>query len=317
MMKAAMCRTALYMCVLVTLFMLKPEKALWAQLGAASLNGPGISVSVDYLPASHYIRPEDSIKTKSTTAQVRYNFGAAFMLSNHVDTITGKARSWSLVTSGSYTKLKNEDYDRQIFPEELLGVQVMLQHSRSIGKRWTMAGMLSLGLYSDLVKVDKEDVFINGGVMFIKQHNQKFSYGLGAVFTNSFGSPMVLPAFLLRWQTGGKYRLDIDFPEKISVSGRLSKWTDLAVALRPRGAIYDVQKHPGDQRLMGYMEISAGLESTWHLNRSLDFVLSGGSILTSGITFQEKKIADIFNEKNMHSLSTNYFISAGFRWNFK
>ncbi len=271
------------------LFALSSISPAWAQLGAASLNGPGLGISVDYLPASRYVRPEDGVKTKSKTAQVRYNFGAVFMLSNFADTITAKTRSWSLAASGSYSRLKNQDYDRHLFPEELLGAQVLLQHSRSIGKRWTIAGMLSLGLYTDLLKVDKNDVFINGGVLFMKQHSEKFSYGLGAVVTNSFGSPMVLPAFLLRWQTGGRYRLDIDFPEKISVTGRLSRNTDLALALRPRGGIYHVEQHPRDQPLMGYMEISAGLESTWHLGKQLDFVLAGGSILTSGVTFRRKK----------------------------
>ena len=301
----------------LALLMVNPFTSLWAQLGATSLNGPGIGFSVDYLPAARYIRPEDSTRTKSTTAQLRYNFGAAILLSNQVDTVTGKARSWSLLTSGSYTKLQNEAYDQQVFPEELLGVQVLLQHTRSINKRWSMAGIVSLGLYTDMLKVDQDDIFINAGVVFVRQHNPKLAYGVGAVLTNAFGTPMVLPAFLLRWRAGNRFRLNLDFPEQLSVATTLNKQAELALALRPRGGIYDVQKHPGNQRLLGYMEISVGLENTWHLNKQIDFIASGGSILTSGITFREKKIAEIFSEQPMHALSVNYFFSAGIRWNFK
>lgn len=317
MMKASVYRRGIGMCVLIALWMMNPGGTLWAQLGAASLSGPGVAVSIDYLPASRYIRPEDSVKTKSTTSQLRYNFAAALVLSNQSDTVTGRLRSWNLITSGSYTKFKHADYDYSVFPEELLGAQVMLQHTRSIGKRWSMAAMLSFGLYTDLVKVNGEDIFINGGILFVRQHNSRFSYGIGAVLTNTFGTPIALPAFLLRWQTGGRYRFELDFPEKISASVRLNKWTDLALAVRPRGALYDVEKHSGNERLLGYMEISAGLESTWHLAKQFDFVVTGGSILTSGISFREKKLAEIFKEKSIHGLSTNYFFSAGFRWNFK
>jgi hypothetical protein len=65
------------------------------------------------------------------------------------------------------------------------------------------------------------------------------------------------------------------------------------------------------------MEISAGLESTWHLSRQVDFVASGGCILTSGVTFQEKKLSEMFSDKDMHRFATNYFLSGGLRWNFK
>lgn len=316
MMKETVYRRGITVCILIALWIVNPGNLLWAQLGATSLAGPGVAVSFDYLPSSRYIRPEDSIKTKSGTAQLRYNFAAAFILDNKIDTATGKFRNWNLITSGSYTKFKNKNYDHQVFPEELLGVQVMLQHTRSIGKRWRMSAMLSLGLYTDLVKVNREDLFINGGLMFVRQHNSRFSYGIGAVLTNTFGTPIVLPAFLVRWQTGGRYCFELDFPEKISVSAQLNKRTDLALAIRPRGALYDVEKHPGKERLLGYMEISAGLENTWHLRKQFDFVVSGGSILTSGISFREKKLSEIFKDKSTHSLSTNYFFSAGFRWNF-
>lgn len=310
-------RKYIYTCLLLALFAFTPMQRLWAQLGATSLNGPGIGISVDYLPPSRYIRPQDSVKTKSTTSQQRYNFGAVFMLSNYVDTATGKVRTWSLSASGSYTKLVNKDYNQQIFPEELLETQLALQHFRSIGNRWGMLSILSAGLFTDMEKINGKDIFINGGVVFIKQHNRRFSYGIGAMFTNSFGTPMLLPALLVKYQTDSKFRIDVVFPEKISVSRRLNEQTDLALAFRMRGSSYDVENAPDKKRLMGYAEMSVGLENTWHLNRHIDFVASGGSILYSGTTFKEKSLSEMFSDKPMHRLATNYFFSGGLRWNFQ
>ena len=306
-----------YTCLLIILFAFSPVQRLWAQLGATSLSGPGIGISVDYLPASRYIRPEDSVKTHSTTSQQRYNFGAAFMLSNRVDTATGKVRTWSLAASGSYTKFINEDYEHSILPEELLGTQLALLHYRSLHNRWGMMSILSVGLFSDMEKIDKEDIFINGGVLFIKQHNRRFSYGIGAMFTNTFGTPMLLPAFLIKWQTDSKFRIDINFPEKLSVSSKLNKQTDLALAFRMQGSSYDVENGPDKKRLMGYSQMSIGLENTWHLTKHIDFVATGGSILYSGFTFQNKKLSEMFSEKPMHRMATNYFFSGGLRWNFQ
>ncbi|MEC5144301.1 DUF6268 family outer membrane beta-barrel protein [Chitinophaga sp. 212800010-3] len=306
-----------YICVLLLSVALFPAQRLCAQLGATSLNGPGIGFSADYLPSSHYIRPEDSVKTKSTTSQIRYNFGAVFMLSQRLDTATSKVRNWSMSVSGSYTRFSNKDYDQHIFPEELLGAQIALQHFRSIGNRWAILGMASVGLYTDMEKIDGNDIFVNGGLLFIKQHTRQFAYGFGAALTNSFGTPMILPAFMIRWQTESKFRLDVNFPQKISVSRRLNDLTDMALACRMYGAAYDVEKRADNKRLMGYSELSLALENTWHLNRHIDFVAAGGSILASGVTFQEKKLSDIFKDRPLHRLATNYFFSGGLRWNFK
>ncbi|HEY8955623.1 DUF6268 family outer membrane beta-barrel protein [Chitinophaga sp.] len=306
-----------YVALLIIFFALTPVQRLWAQLGATSLDGPGIGISVDYLPPSRYIRPEDSVKTRSTTSQQRYNFGAIFSLGSHVDTATGKVRNWTLEVSGSYTKMQHKDYDNRIFPEELLGTQLALQHFRSIGNRWGMVSVLSVGLFTDMEKINSKDVFINGGVLFVKQHNRHFSYGIGAMFTNTFGTPMLLPALLVKWQTESKFRIDINFPEKISVSHRMNKQTDLALAFRMRGSSYDVENAPDKKRLMGYSELSVGLENTWHLSRHIDFVASGGSILYSGVAFREKSLSEMFSDKPLHRLATNYFFSGGLRWNFQ
>ncbi|WP_414647265.1 DUF6268 family outer membrane beta-barrel protein [Chitinophaga sp.] len=53
------------------------------------------------------------------------------------------------------------------------------------------------------------------------------------------------------------------------------------------------------------------------MSRHIDFVASGGSILYSGIAFREKSLSEMFSDKPMHRLATNYFFSGGLRWNFQ
>jgi hypothetical protein len=287
-----------------------------AQMGATELKGPGIAVSVDYLPASRYIRPEDSVKTSSTTSQRRFNMGAAFSLMNRIDTATGKVRMLTLGLQGSYTSLDNKDYEKTIFPKELLETTVGLQYIRSMRNRWSLMVLTGATLGTDMEEITMDDLFLQGGVFFIKQHNRRFSYGIGGVLTNTFGAPMVLPAFFVKWQTESKLRVDINFPQKASVGMQLSKYTDLALAVRMNGASYDVTHGVGGKRLMGNMEMTAGLENTWRLNRHFDFVAAGGTTLLNAVTFSDKKLSEMFKDKPDHRLGTNYFLSAGLRWNF-
>ncbi|MDQ0109005.1 hypothetical protein J2T02_004146 [Chitinophaga terrae (ex Kim and Jung 2007)] len=302
--------------ILFLLFALFTGGKTYAQLGASSLNGPGIAVSADYLPASHYIRPEDSVKTKSTTSQQRYNFGAAFLLFNRVDTATKTARSLTFGLSGTYTRLSNKDYDQQIFPKELLNANAGFLYTQSMRNRWSLMAIAAVSLGTDLEEINGQDLFLQGGVLFIKQHSRRFSYGIGGVFTNSFGTPMILPAILVRWKTESRFAVDINFPEKASVSTALNKYTDLALAVRVDGNTYDVTHGVNGKRLMGYMQINAGLENTWHLGKHLDLVVAAGSSLLNNATFSDKKLSEMFKEKPNYRLGTNYYLSTGLRWNF-
>ncbi|WP_291909488.1 DUF6268 family outer membrane beta-barrel protein [Chitinophaga sp. CB10] len=286
-----------------------------AQLGAASLKGPGIAVSTDFLPASRYIRPEDSVKTSSTTSQLRYNFGASFVLSSKTDTATHRLRMWTADVSGSYTKLDNKDYTKKIFPEELLDASVGLKYIHSLRNNWTLLAMASGTLGTDLEEINYDDLFLQGGVLFLKQHNKRFAYGFGVVLTNAFGTPMVLPAFGIQYKTDNRFKIDINFPEKIAIGTQLNSFTELALAVRVRGGAYDATRGVDGKKLLSYSEFSAGLESTWHLGRPFDFVVSCGSILASQVSYSDKKLSEMFKDKPAHRLATNVFMSAGFRWN--
>ncbi|SHM78737.1 hypothetical protein SAMN05444266_11123 [Chitinophaga jiangningensis] len=286
-----------------------------AQLGATSLKGPGIGISTDFLPASHYIRPEDSVKTQSTTSQLRYNFGASFVLSSKTDTATRKMRMWTADFSGTYTKLDNKDYTKTIFPGELLQASAGLKYIHSLNNNWTLLAMVDGTIGTDMEEITFDDLFLQGGVLFLKQHNKRFAYGVGVVLTNAFGTPMVLPAFGIQYKTDSRFKIDINFPEKISIGTQLNSFTELALAVRVRGGAYDATNGVDGKKLMSYSEFSAGLESTWHLGHQFDFVVSCGSILASQVSYSDKKLSEMFKEKPSHRLATNVFMSAGLRWN--
>lgn len=287
-----------------------------AQLGPNTLQGPGIAINADYMPASRYIRPEDSVKTRSTTTIRRLSMIAAFNLATMKDTSTGKFRQWALGLRGSYMDLSNEKYENPIMPDKLLGVDLALMHVRSLRNKWSLMMMASIGLYSDLEEINSKDFFVNGGVLFVKQANARFSYGFGAVLTNSFGTPMVLPGLLANWNSGKKLRVNITFPEQFKVSYNLNDFFETAIAVRMNGGAYDVEKRKDNRRLMGYKELTAGWENSFHVSKRFSVNIAAGGALLRSVDFRRKSLSEMFKTQPEHKLATGLFASAGLRMHF-
>lgn len=304
-------------CAMLTALMITAAQfAARAQAGPSVLTGPGIAFQADYLPSSHYIRPEDSLKMPANTAIRRYSAATAFNLRTRIDTATGKARIWNLALAGHYSQFSNHQYEKTIMPKELLGAGIALQHVRSINAKWSIMGVLSAGVYTDMEAIDFNDVFINGGVVFIKQQTPRFSYGFGAMLTNTFGAPMILPAVMVKWTTTGKFNIQAGIPEGVAASYRVSNFFETGLGVRINGGSYDVENKNVHQRLMAYQEITAGIENTFHINKRLSFSISGGSALLRNVTYREKSLADIFSVKPEHRLATGWYANAGIRMNF-
>jgi hypothetical protein len=288
-----------------------------AQLGPSSLNGPGIAFNADYLPASRYIRPEDSVKTHSTTATRRMSMAIGFNLGMWKDTSTGAFRSWSMAVSGSYMKFTNEKYEKAIMPEELLGTDISLIHTRNLRGKWSLMAMASAGVYTDLQQISYKDIFINGGVLFIKQQSPKFVYGFGAAFTNAFGTPMLLPGLYVQWNTGKKFKVEIVVPEKLRVSHKLNDHIETGIAVRMNGGSFDVENSTNNRRLLGYKEMTAGWENNFYVTSLISVNIAGGAALLRSVDYRKKSLSEMFKTMPEHRLATNWFVSAGLRIHFK
>lgn len=290
---------------------------------AAQFKITEVTVGTSFIPSSRYIRPEDSVKTHASTIQYRFNAGLAFQLASHIDTATGKVRTWSGSLNGIFTRQQNQDYQKQIFPDDLFAADISIQHYRSLHNRWAFLGLVSVGLYSDLRQVDGNDIFVNAGGIFIKQFARNFSLGFGGFVNNNFGAPMLWPALFVQWRLDGKYRLDISVPDKgpglaynISITRKFNPQYELSLGFKPRLMTYDVENRSNpDKRLMGCWELPIGLENHWHMGR-VEIFGGGGIMPLRSTSFGEKKISDIFSKKPAHKLATNFYLNAGARIRF-
>lgn len=278
----------------------------------------GISgqVKADYVPFSNYVRPIDSVKTDSKSNFKRIQGALEIPLSLTMIE-ENKPKLWSLYLQGSYAAMENKYYDEKLFPTKLMNAQVGVKHIRPIGGKWSMMATLSVGVYTDMEQITIDDILLQGGVLFIKNFKPNLAFGFGPVLTNAFGVPMVLPGIYLNWETQGALHFKVAFPEGAEIGYRFVPNFDLKAVVELDGMTAEITKD-GKSKLLGYQQIIAGIRPQFTLGENWFFELTAGSTLTRSFQTNDRKISDIFKEKDMANprFTTTFYGAAALKWKF-
>lgn len=278
----------------------------------------GISgeLKTDYVPFSNYIRPEDSTKTdsKSNFQRVQLNLTIPLSAKKLED---GRVKAWSLLVNGAYAKMSHRDYEESLFPKEMLNAQVGLQYIRPLGQgKWSLMIMGTVGVYTDMENIDKDDILAQGGVLFIKRFNPNLAFGFGPGVTTAFGIPMVMPFIYFDWKTGTKFKFRINFPEGAEAGYQFTDKFSLKAVLNLDGMTVE-RKKEGVSKLLGYQQITAGLRPEIKLSNSLSLRLTGGSVLVRTFSENERNLKSIFKDKKQQdpSFTKSFYAAVALRWN--
>ncbi|MCJ7934070.1 MAG: DUF6268 family outer membrane beta-barrel protein [Chryseobacterium sp.] len=277
----------------------------------------GISgeLKTEYIPYSSYIRPEDSTKTNSKSDFKRADLKLSIPLSVKKDS-AGRVKMWSMLLGGSYAKMSHKDYENQLFPNQMLNAQVGVLHMRPLGKKWNMMITATAGVYTDMEKIDFDDVLGQGGILFIRHFNPNLALGGGPVLTTAFGVPMILPWIYFDWKTNGKIKFNINFPEGMEAGYQFSDAFTLKAAVNLSGMSVERNKD-GKSMLLGYQQITAGLRPEIKLNDKLKLSVTGGTALLRSFSESDRKIKSIFKDKKVADpkFASTFYIALSLRWN--
>ncbi|PIF43735.1 hypothetical protein CLU96_0648 [Chryseobacterium sp. 52] len=282
---------------------------------ASAQSGISGELKTEYIPFSNYIRPEDSTKTNSKSNFKRADLNLSIPLSVKKDS-NGRVKVWSLLLSGSYAKMAHKDYEKPLFPDQMLNAQAGIQHMRPLGKKWSMMMTASVGVYTDLEQISSDDILGQGGILFIRHFNPNLALGAGPVLTTAFGVPMILPWIYFDWKTNGKIKLNINFPEGMEAGYLFSDKFALKAVVNLSGMTVERQKD-GKSMLLGYQQITAGIRPELKLNDKLSLRLTGGTALLRSFSENDRKIKNIFREKKMQDpkFASTFYVAVALRWN--
>lgn len=272
------------------------------------------SLKMEYVPFSNYVRPADSLKTGSTSNFKRAQLAFNIPLSFKVDS-AGRPKMWAITAEGSYAKMTNRNYEEQLFPTEMLNAQIGLVHMRPISKTWSILAMASAGVFTDMEKISKDDILLQGGVLFIKNFNPRTAFGFGPVVSNAFGVPMVLPGIYFNWVTNGRYKLRVNFPEGIEFGVQLNPAIQLKTVVELSGMTAETNRD-NKSLLLGYQQIVAGLRPEFKLGKSVSLQLTGGTTLVRSFSASSRKLKDFFKVKDVADprFTTTFYGAVGLKF---
>ncbi len=221
-----------------------------------------------------------------------------------------------MLLGGSYAKMSHKNYENQLFPAQMLNAQVGIQHMRPLGKKWSMMMTATVGVYTDLEKIDFNDVLGQGGILFIRHFNPNLALGGGPVLTTAFGAPMVLPWIYFDWKTNGKIKFNINFPEGMEAGYQFTDKFALKAVVNLSGMSVERNKD-GKSTLLGYQQITAGLRPEIQLNDKLALRLTGGTTLIRSFSESDRKISSIFKDKKVADprFASTFYVAVALRWN--
>ena len=297
---------------------------LLISISAKAQTGISGEAKIDYVPFSNYVRPIDSSKTDAKSNFKRAQVALEIPISLRMDKYNNP-RLWSVFLMGAYAKMENKDYNMQLlpaelpngFPTEILNAQIGVKHLRSISQSWSLLIMASVGVYSDMEQINKDDVLVQGGVIFIKQFNPNLAFGLGPVLTNSFGVPMVLPGIYFNWESHGALHFKVNFPEGIELGYRMTENFDLKAVLELSGMTAET-RIGNKSMLLGYQQIIAGIKPQVKLGKNWIFEPTIGSTLIRSFSTNDRKIKEIFKEKDLADpkFTTTFYGAVALKWKF-
>lgn len=275
-----------------------------------------IDITRTYTPGSKYIQKDGPLED-TKKPQERFDLGYSFMISNKVDTSTRKVNSWTAMVDASYTQMGKPLNENDLMPHRLFSTQFGVVNYHSLGNKWGMVKLIQVGVNTDLKKFDMHDLFVSGGLIFIKNQSPKFSYGFGVFVANATNAPLILPAMIFQLRTDGKFKFKIDLPTELSTAYEVNKTMEVKLALRYRNISYDVQnKMNPKRRYLNYMELPLGLEGKWK-SKHFDITLGGGYMFLRDFQLKEGGFKNMFKSVPTNTLKGNIYFSTGISYRFK
>ena len=280
-----------------------------------------VEVAARYHPASKYLPPSDSMPKDGKAGQSELNLSTQVNIYTRVDSSSGKVRSLGSNIQGRYTTFSRTGYNNQILPSKLYCFNVGLYYYSSISPKWAYTAFVNTALNSDMEQIDKNDLFVTGGAVFIRRFSPDFSLGLGAIVHNNLGGFMPWPALTVDWKIGNKFKLDIRTPDKspgiahyVGVSFIPDELWSLSFAFQPEVLSYDVT--PGNDiknRLMNFWQLPFTLSAALRMG-DFEIIPRIGFTALRSYAYGEKNVREMFTKYPYHSLGANLNFGIGIKY---
>ena len=263
-----------------------------------------ISVKTEYISNSKFYDAVADTNTGDGSAMI-YSVGALVPLSVQApegDDPFQRPTVWGVSLNGTFVQMDNHNFPiGKELPSQVMNLGATVLHLRPLKERWSMLMALGIGSYTPENRLSAirigENVLANGALVFVWHWRPNFEIGGGVALNNSFGYPMVFPAFYLKYKGGfsDKFTIDINLLDGTKVAFGYDYSENLSLKLVANiGGYLAYLRRNGQKEIFSSQTFFVGLEPEFKLGKHISIpVTFGGSFIRSG-RYRERTLRAMF-----------------------
>jgi hypothetical protein len=280
-----------------------------------------ISFKTEYFGPSSYRLGDGDIDEKvgdSKGSAVVYQGGINIPLSMKLDK-NKRPTMWSVSAGGAYVNLNNRNFTEPLVINEILNLAVSLNYHRPLNDRWSMKASIGGGAFMPSTKLSQiraKNLLANASAVFIRHLKPNLDLGGGLAINNSFGFPMLFPAFYLNWKTAGRYAVKISLNEGLEVSAGYdyNEKLNLSVIAEINGQMALLEQD-GEEKIFTHQYIVMGFHPEIKLGKRIVIPLTLGINAMRPTQITDRSLKNIFDDKDYYFQISPY-ASVGFKMGF-
>ena len=266
-----------------------------------------ISVKTEYISNSKFYDAVSDSNIGDGSAMI-YSVGALVPLSMKApkeDDPYQRPTVWGVSLSGSFVKMNNHNFPiGKELPSQVMNLGVTALHLRPLKERWSMLMALGAGSYTPENRLSSihigENVVANGAFVLVWHWRPNIEIGGGVALNNTFGYPMVFPAFYFKYKGGfsDKFTIDINLLDGTKVAFGYDYSENLSLKLVANiGGYSAFLRRNGQKEMFSSQTFFVGMEPEFKIGKHVSIPLTiGGSFIRSG-RYRERTLAAMFQSE--------------------
>ena len=263
-----------------------------------------ISVKTEYISSSKFYDAVADTNTGDGSAVI-YSVGGLVPLSMQApkeDDPYQRPTVWGVSLNGTFVQMDNHNFPLgKEHPSQVMNLGVSAIHLRPLKERWSMLMAVGVGSYTPENRLSSihigENVVANGAFVLVWHLRPNIEIGGGVALNNSFGYPMVFPAFYFKYKGGfsDKFTIDINLLNGTKVAFGYDYSENLSLKLVANIGGYSAYLRRNRQKEMfSSQTFFVGLEPEFKLGKHISIpVTFGGSFIRSG-RYRERTLSAMF-----------------------
>ena len=263
-----------------------------------------ISIKTEYISNSKFYDAVADTNTGDGSAMI-YSVGALVPLSMQApkeDDPYQRPTVWGVSLNGTFVQMDNHNFPLgKELPSQAMNLGVSAIHLRPLKERWSMLMALGAGSYTLENRLSSihigENVVANGAFILVWHLRPNIEIGGGVALNNSFGYPMVFPAFYFKYNGAfsDKFTIEVGSIDGLKVALGYNYRENLDFKLIANMGGYSAYlRRNGEKEIFSQQTFVVGLQPEFKIGKHVSIPLTvGGSFIRSG-RYRERKLSAMF-----------------------